>query len=116
MADFEFDYDPEADSLFLYKKNGRSKGSVELGDLIFDFDYRLNLVAMQILNASGFIEEVTGEADVKELLKHLKRCEVKQRTHKNLLVITITLTAERKVQIPLTIPNIKYTSPSLAYA
>ncbi|GBE18551.1 hypothetical protein BMS3Abin16_01155 [archaeon BMS3Abin16] len=116
VKNYKFDYHHEVDSLFLYKKNGKSKGSVELGDLVFDFDYRLNLVGMQILNASSFIEEVSGEADVKELLKNLKKCEVKQTTNKNLMIIHITLTGIKKVQIPLTLPNIKYKSPSLAYA
>ena len=55
MAEFEFSYDLENDSLFLFKKEGKSKGSIELGDLIFDFDYKLRLAGVQILNATSLI-------------------------------------------------------------
>lgn len=116
MEDFEFDYDAEHDSLFLFKKGGKSKGSVELGNLIFDFDYRLRFVGLQILNAATFIEEISGEKNIKELLISMKKCTVKHTTHKNLLVILINLISAKKLQIPLTVPNIKYKSPALVYA
>ena len=54
MEKFNIDYDNESDDLFLYAKE-KSKGSVEIGDLILDFDRGGKLVGIEMLNATNFL-------------------------------------------------------------
>ncbi len=61
MKEFKFDYDSENDDLFIYSGKSKSKGSVELGDIIFDSDSDGNIVAIQIMNAVKFIKEIVGD-------------------------------------------------------
>ena len=47
MQKFNFDYDQNNDSLFLYLADQKSKGSVEFGDFVFDFNSKKELVGME---------------------------------------------------------------------
>lgn len=58
MENFKFDYDEENDSLFVYLEGAKSNGAVELGDFVFDFDKKGNLVAMEIFNVSEVLKTV----------------------------------------------------------
>jgi len=51
MEQFKIDYDSENDSLFVYTGK-KSKGAVEIGSFVLDFDERGNLVAMEVLDSS----------------------------------------------------------------
>ncbi|MBU3923369.1 MAG: DUF2283 domain-containing protein [Nanoarchaeota archaeon] len=52
MMDFKIDYDLESDDLFVYLEGKKSKGAVEAGNFVFDFDEAGSLVAIQIMEAS----------------------------------------------------------------
>ncbi|MBD3361480.1 DUF2283 domain-containing protein [Candidatus Woesearchaeota archaeon] len=54
MKKFNFSYDKENDDLFLYNHNSKSAGSVEVGDIILDFNNKKELVGIQINKASEF--------------------------------------------------------------
>jgi len=51
MKDFKIDYDADNDSLFVYLEGSKSKGAVEIGNFVLDFDENNDLVAMEIFDA-----------------------------------------------------------------
>jgi len=119
MQKFNFSYDKENDDLFLFNPKSKSKGSVELGDIIFDFNSKKEFVGMQIMNASKIIKDMTTETanSIKELLNNLKECKVDVKSKNNLLIIKLNLLSKLKEVSPIiSIPNIKETSHALAYA
>jgi len=56
MKDFKIDYDTENDSLFVYLEGVKSKGAVEVGNFVLDFDENNDLVAMEILEAKNIFK------------------------------------------------------------
>lgn len=111
---FNFSYDQENDDLFLHKPRAKSRGSVELGDLILDYNSKKVLVGLQIMNASKIIKDFSDE-DVMEVLVGLKKCKVETIQKEGLLVIKIHLSSKQKEIVPvLSVPNISKSSPALA--
>jgi uncharacterized protein YuzE len=122
VVNFEFSYDEENDDLLIFRKNIKSKGSVELGDnLVLDFDSKKNLNAMEIMNATEFISKFTdkNKRTVKNILKNLIKCQSTSRVSGNLVLTKVTLFSsykQEKAELPVTYTNIKSKSPALAYA
>ena len=116
MIKFEFSYDINSDNLFLFKKGAKSKGSVELGNLILDFDYKKNLVGLQLIDATRLISDLCDQKNVRELLEKLRECRVETKDAGGVLVIWLILISEKKqCRIPINVPSIKYKSPALTY-
>jgi|Deesub1362A_J573_1020465.scaffolds.fasta_scaffold00005_178 uncharacterized protein YuzE len=119
MRDFEFSYDEENDDLFLFRKDVKSKGSIEFGNLVLDFDNKKNLVGIQIMEATEFICEITGcdKKLARNILVNLKKSQVEIKLHRNMIIFKIFLFSkfEEKMQIPITLPNITSPSPALIY-
>jgi uncharacterized protein YuzE len=118
MQKFNFSYDRENDDLFLFSKKSKSKGSVEMGDLVLDYNSKKELVGIELANASRFIKDVTGEnfAAVRKTLCSLKECKVDVKCQRNLLIIKIYLLGEKEIAPVISIPSLKENSPALAYA
>jgi uncharacterized protein YuzE len=114
MPKFEFSYDKENDDLFLYKKGSKSKGSIELGDLILDFDSK-DMVAVEFVGASHFISDFLGEKIPKGLLENLKECRI-DVLRRAPLIIRVVLLAEKKLEVKLVVPEVIEKSPALLYA
>lgn len=114
MKKYNFSY--ENDDLFIYKPGERSTGSVELGDIVFDFNKNKELVAIEFINASQTLKEFTKCKNTYNILNHLKECRIDIKQKGNSLMITIVLiSAENKLTQTLSIPSIKEQSPSLVY-
>lgn len=115
---YNFSYDILSDDLFLYDSTSKSRGSIEIGDIIIDFDNKKELVALQFINASKTLKDMLLEnKDIKEILKNLKECKIQAKTKENILIIRIELiTQNDNVTSVISIPKIERTSPSLAYA
>ena len=114
---FKFNYDSDNDDLFIYS-GVKSKGAVELGELVFDFDSEGRLVALEIMSVTSFLEDLIGkEIGVdKKMLESLKMCKVDVKVHQNLLLIKILLVLEDKeIPVPLSVPSVVETSPALKY-
>jgi len=110
---FEFKYDEEHDDLFIYLPNKKSKGAVEIGNFIFDFDEDENLVAMQILDASKVLLKLVTK--VIEMTR-IKEIQAQVINFRNMAVIKLDIILEgRKETITITIPRIKEKSPALSY-
>jgi len=116
MSKFKFSYDEASDDLLLYDPLEKSKGSVEMGDLIFDLN-RKGFVGLQILNASSFIAELVGEkaASVKKILRELSTCTVVVKERSNMLIVRMKLSSKTGDVFPvLSLPNIHESSPALS--
>lgn len=118
MAIFNTDYDREADDLFVYAKE-KSKGSIEVGDLVLDFDNAGRLVGIEILNATKFLADCTADKEgiSKHFLSELNKCEVEVKKKSNFLFIKLILTGKdmRKISCPINAPIVTERSPALAY-
>lgn len=118
MQKFNFSYDKENDDLFLFNPTAKSKGSVELGDLILDYDTKKELVGLQILNAAKLIKDLVdaGAAEIKGVLSTLKECRVDAKSKNNFLIIKIHLCSAIKEIVPVIfVPSIQESSPALAF-
>lgn len=117
MSNYKFSYDKENDDLFLFNSNSRSKGSVEIGDLILDYNNKREFVGLQILNASKFLKEFSnGEtiAKIKKILKNLVSCKINVRPKNNMLIIKIYLFSDiSEISPVLSVPLIHESSPAL---
>ena len=120
MQNFKFDYDQENDDLFLFSPKSKSRGSVELGKIILDFNSRRELVGIEMLDASELIGDMVESKDsktMKELLINLKGCKVNIKVNGNILFIKMCLISKNETIAPmLSVPTIKHTSPALKYA
>ncbi|MFH1072564.1 MAG: DUF2283 domain-containing protein [Nanoarchaeota archaeon] len=119
MQKFNFSYDKEYDDLFLYSQASKSKGSVELGSLILDYNRKKELVGIQIMDASAFLHELINEKKevIRDLLKNLIACKAEIKTKNNLLIIKMSLFSKTRELSPvISVPVISESSPSLASA
>ena len=118
MVKFKIDYDKESDNLFLFRQE-KSKGSIEIGNLILDFDSKGKLAGIEFLNATKFLKDSVAE-DVKtfiskEFLSNIVKCEIESKQKNNFLFIKIILVGKKiEVSCPINTPLIKETSPALA--
>jgi len=110
MKTFEFDYDEGNDDLFVYLKNKKSSGAIELGNFVFDFDDKGQLVAFEIIDASETLSKLLSKMLQLSKIKEMKAQAVNYR---NMASIRISIDNENAT---IVIPQIKKeTSPSLNY-
>ncbi len=112
---FKLDYDFEEDLLYLYNENKKSKGSIELGELIVDLEKKGEVVGLEIFEASKYLSELTNKKISKESLKKIEKASISFISKKGTILIKILLPI-KKTEIPATIAiqNIKYKSPVTA--
>ncbi len=84
-----FDYDYENDSLFIYNPNSKSKGSVELDDLIIDYNANQEISSVELLNASQFFN--FGSSLNREKLTDLADCKLEVIPKHNFVVLRFLL-------------------------
>ena len=112
MKKFNFDYDSENDDLFVYLE-GKSKGAIELGNFILDFDDEGNLIAMQILNASEVLSKLLSK--IIELNK-TKEMQVEIINFRNMDAIKFRILTQKTADSAnILIPHIREKSPALRY-
>jgi len=70
MKETYFDYDPENDSLFVYRK-AKIKGSVDIGYFVIDISTEGKVIGVEILNVSEFLKNL-GINDPKEFMNSIK--------------------------------------------
>jgi len=113
MKDFKFSYDGDNDDLFIYSPDSKSKGAVELGNFVFDFDEKENLVAIQILEASKVLSKLVSK--IIEIAR-IKGIKVGIINFRNMAFVKIELSTQTdKETISMPIPRIKEKSPALSY-
>ncbi len=117
MQKFNFSYDEGNDDLFIYKAGAKSSGSIEIGNLVLDFS-KSELVAIQLLDASRFLSDLTALRISKKMLAKLKDCNVEVISRNNQMMIRFALLikGEETIKSNITIPKVVEKSPALAYA
>jgi len=118
---FKFDYDKESDSLFIYNSKYKSTGSVQLGsDVIVDFREKVGVVGLEVLDASAYLTESSGEPITRETLENLKSAQLSIKTHKGLIFVVFYLSfkspSRHAIKDKITLTEIDYHSPVLATA
>lgn len=115
---FQIDYDYEQDSLFLYRE--KSHGSVEIGNLILDFSKKKELVGIEILRASRFLQgiNVSEKRFTKTFLKSITDCKIEMRQEGGFLFLKMLFSfrEHEPILMPLQVPSIKESSPLAAEA
>ena len=114
MNNYKFSYDKEHDDLFIYDPESKSKGSVELGDIVLDFNSTKEFVGIQLMNASKILTEISGEKEMRTILRDMVDCRVEAKVHRSLLIIKILLiTDTTQYSSVLSVPHILESSPAL---
>ena len=80
----EYDYDLKNDIFFFKVKNREYSHSIELGDLVIDFDEESFIVGLQIFNAKEFFNIS------KENLRNIKAFEMKSIINEGTIKINLT--------------------------
>jgi len=102
MQKFQFDYDSAHDDLFIYKKDSKSEGGVEVGRILLDFNKKDGLVGIEFPDATGFLASSTGltKKAVRNIIQNLKECKVELDVWRNSIVtIRVLFLSERNGQV-----------------
>ena len=112
---FKFDYDYKNDSLFIYNPDSKSKSSIEMDDLIIDYNKNKELVAIEILNATTLFKNISNFKITKAKLKHLTNCNVEiiKKNQYFIIKLELTLNNDEKLLTPMILPTIIDKSPAL---
>ncbi|ADC70061.1 Protein of unknown function DUF2283 [Methanocaldococcus sp. FS406-22] len=87
----KIDYDYENDSLLVYKDGRKSKKTLDLDDILIDFDENGDVVGIEMLNASKLFN-----VDKFDLLKNLVKFEAIGKITKDLITLELKLWILRK--------------------
>ena len=113
IRNFEFDYDTENDSLFMFDSKLKSKASVELNDLIIDYSSKGEISSLEVLNAKRFFSDIAGK--YVDSLASIKECKLEIIPKNNILLIKFffKFNSDEKLSLPLLIPTINEPSKAL---
>jgi uncharacterized protein YuzE len=113
MEKFNFNYDLESDDLFVYLEGKKSKGAIELGNFILDFDEKGDLVAIQILNISEILKRFFSK--IKEASK-INEIRTEKINFRNIDGIKFKIVADGQEETAnFLIPHIREKSPVLTH-
>ncbi len=116
LRNFKFDYDQKNDSLFLYDPNSKSKASIEIDDLIIDYNSKKEVSGIEMLKASAFFKSMDSKGFDKEVLNDIKECKLDIISKSNFLFIKVIMffKSNKVLETPMFIPQITEASPALA--
>ena len=113
MEKFNFSYDSRNDDLFVYLDGKKSKGAIELGNFILDFDDKGDLVAIQILNASLVLSKLLSRVIKINMIREIR---INAMNFRNMEAIQFQIVTDKgKENANILIPHIKEKSPVLQY-
>jgi len=114
---FNFDYDSENDSLFLFDPKSKSKASIDFDNLLIDFNSKMQVSGIEVLSATKFLSSIAGSNMTKQILKNVKECKVNIISKDNFFVLKLLLLLNTNEQIaaPIMIPMINKPSPAVSY-
>lgn len=116
IKNFKFDYDVTNDSLFIYNPRSKTKASIELDNLIIDFNTKKEIVAVELHNATSFFSDIsTTNKITKIMLEQLHSCKVEIIPKGNTTIMKLFMQFNNQsITAPLIIPTVTEPSPSLA--
>ena len=113
MQNFKSSYDKENDDLFLYLDGSKSKGSIELGNFVFDLDENQNIVGIQIFEASPVLSRLLSNLVQLTIIKEIK---IESNSFKNMRAVKINITTSSgKSEGVIALPDLNFQSPALEY-
>jgi uncharacterized protein YuzE len=84
ISKLEFNYDEINDLLYVYKKDSSVYSNVMIGDFHLEFDKDIELIGIEVLNASDILKEY----DIpQKILKNISKIELKVVARGNSLLI-----------------------------
>ncbi len=95
------DYDKKNDDLFVYRKNGKVRGSIEIGDFIVDLSHEGKITSIEILNASANLSHLKI---TKNILSNIKKARLAVRYRPEAIYIYTLFLLKNKEQIGTMIP------------
>jgi uncharacterized protein YuzE len=114
---FKFDYDYENDSLFVYDSKSKTKASVEIDDLIIDYNSKKQISAIELLNASKFFRELSSKNVklTKKKLNELLDCKIEILPKNGFFMIKFIFTFKSRENLvaPVMVPTIHESSPAV---
>ena len=111
---FKFDYDPDNDNLFLYNSKSKSNSSIELNDIVIDFNSKKQLTAIEITNATKILKSLIKEKTKlnKNMLKEIKDCKIEIIKQNGNFIVRLFITLKsKKLFTPIIIPTINEVNP-----
>ncbi|HLC79672.1 MAG TPA: DUF2283 domain-containing protein [archaeon] len=111
---FKADYDYENDNLYLYSEKNKSKGSVELGELVVDFTANGDIVGLEMFEASKYLSEITNRKLAKTALGKITSANISFMKKRGTTIIKIVLPLEKELHATIAIQNMNYKSPVMA--
>ncbi|MGM5488565.1 MAG: DUF2283 domain-containing protein, partial [Nanobdellota archaeon] len=98
--------DYENDNLFMYSQT--SKASIEMDDLVIDYDSKKQISGFELFNASEFFSDLLPEPISKEKLNQLAECKIDIIPKKSFVMIRFFFTFNSRDELfaPLFVPRI----------
>jgi len=98
-----FDYDPENDSLFIYKKS-KVKGSIDIGDIIVDISVDGKVAGLEMMNASKILKNL-GLKSPKGVLNSIK-CVSMRTVYKadSVMIFYCIMSKSKEVSSSIAVP------------
>lgn len=114
IKQFSWDYSVKTDIFNIRHINKKSKGNAELGDFTIDFDSNGNVIGIEIINASEFLNQV---GITKEDLANLNNAKLTVTQKNNNMFVWIILRLPHDIEkcIPLPTPIVNE-NPQMAVA
>ena len=98
-----FDYDPDNDSLFIYRK-AKIKGSIDIGDLIVDMSLDGKVAGIEMLNAIDALKNMGIKAP-KDVLKSIKSAGIRAVYKQDSIMIYYSIISKaREVSSSVAVP------------
>jgi uncharacterized protein YuzE len=116
IRNFKFDYDSDNDSLFLYDPRSKSKASIEMDDIIIDFNAKKEVSGIELLKATDFFKDLSDEFVLsKEMLSDIQECKIDLIAKNNFFVIKFLLLfrSQKQLMTPILVPMMSEPSPAL---
>ena len=106
MSKFKVNYDENEDIMSIHKENSKSSGSIELGNLTFDFDNKNQIKGIEIMDALDFFSDIISSKVISEDLKNLENINIEiKRRDRELFVYLAFEIKEKEFKHTLLIPS-----------
>ncbi len=116
VGNFKFDYDYDNDNLFMYSGKSKSSGSVEIDDVIVDFNSKKEIVGLELLDASKFFKDLDKSLKLtKKRLSDISECKVEVLPRKSFYMLKLHLVIDSKDRMvaPIYLPSIDSKNPAV---
>jgi len=98
---FTWDYSEKSDILNIHQTDKKTEGSSELGDFTVDFDKIGNVVGIEIMNASEFLEQAGISKEQLDGLKGAQLTIVQKKSYMLVwAVLILPQNVEKKILLP----------------